>query len=160
MPSLDTVLEPLLAELHEELTEAMHAAVRSMMGTARTKLKSVLEAVAAERDRGMAEVEEKRAVLEAELAAMRPIQEAQGSRVELDVGGVRFSTSLATLGSKGDNMLTAMLSGRYAVDRGEDGSWTATAGCLRTCWSTCATAWWRWRRGRLAGGRTWRCCGG
>ena len=82
----------------------------------------LLQAVEQARVVAVAEVEEKRAALETELQAMQQLQQAQDSRVELDVGGQRYCTSLATLRSKPGCMLSAMFSGRYALNEEADGS--------------------------------------
>jgi hypothetical protein len=42
-------------------------------------------------------------------------------KIELDVGGKKFSTSLATLTSKPDSMLAAMFSGRFPLEKDEKG---------------------------------------
>ena len=53
---------------------------------------------------------------------MGSLQRAQGSQVVLSVGGRRFHTSTATLRSKPGTMLAAMFSGRYGMERDDDGS--------------------------------------
>ena len=53
---------------------------------------------------------------EKEIAAMQQVERAQGSRVALNVGGVRYETSIATLRSVPNTMLDAMFSGRYAME--------------------------------------------
>jgi len=45
------------------------------------------------------------------------------SKIKLDVGGTKFSTSLTTLTSQPGSMLAAMFSGRYALKKDEDGSY-------------------------------------
>ena len=115
-------LESLMRDFEEHLRAATEAAVRTVVTTAQAQLQVVREAVEQERARGEAELQAKRAALEAEMAAMQQVQATQGSQVELDVGGQHFSTSLATLRSKPGTMLDAMFSGRYLVDKAEDGS--------------------------------------
>jgi len=43
-------------------------------------------------------------------------------KIKLDVGGIKFSTTLTTLTSDADSMLSAMFSGRFSLERDEDGS--------------------------------------
>ena len=75
-----------------------------------------------ERDEGLAKVQAKRAELERELEAMQTHQEQQEGRVELEVGGRRFVTSVQTLRRAKGTFFDAYFSGRYAMDRAEDGS--------------------------------------
>ena len=139
--------EPLIDVLKREMGAAMQTATDTFVANARKCAEGMLAEVEEARARGEAEVAEKRAALEAELAAMQGAQQWQGGRVELDVGGRRFHTSVATLRSKPGNFFDAMFSGRYAMERRTGRcSWTATAPCLSTCWSTSGTAWCRWRR--------------
>ena len=106
----------------DELMVGAQAAVRGLVARARTETQRMLQAVEQARVDGVAEVEEKRAALEAELRAMQQLQETQDSRVELDVGGHRYSTSVATLRSRAGCMLSAMFSGRHALHQEADGS--------------------------------------
>ena len=115
-------MERLIARFEEELMAAAQASVRKLASQARAEVERVLQAVEQARVRGVAEVDEKRAALEEELRAMQQLQQAQDSRVELDVGGQRYKTSLATMRSKPGCMLSAMFSGRYALNEEEDGS--------------------------------------
>ena len=75
-----------------------------------------------ERDKGLAEVAAKRAELQAEIDAMGSLKRSQDSQVVLSVGGRRFHTSTAMLRSKPGTMLAAMFSGRYGMERDDDGS--------------------------------------
>ena len=118
----DLMLEELIRGFEEELTANAQAAVSGLVDRARAEVMRLLQAVEQARVVGVAEVEEKRAALEAELQAMQQLQQAQDSRVELDVGGHRYSTSVATLRSKPGSMLDAMFSGRHQLSRAEDGS--------------------------------------
>ena len=153
-------LEPMMRAFEDKMATAVQDAVRGLTSQARTELGRVVAAAEQARARGEAELEAKRAALEAELAAMQRVEYAQDTRVELDVGGRRFVTSVATLRSKPGTMLDAMFSGRYLVDKTADGSvfWTATGACLVTCWSTCGTAWCRWRRRARRRAATLVCC--
>jgi hypothetical protein len=56
-----------------------------------------------------------RAALDAEKAAMERTFRFQTSKIQLDVGGCRFTTSLATLTSMPNTYLSAMFSGRFEL---------------------------------------------
>jgi hypothetical protein len=53
---------------------------------------------------------------------MQKQQEAQQGRVVLDVGGYRYKTSVQTLRRLPGTCFDAYFSGRYTMDRSEDGS--------------------------------------
>ena len=117
------MMEPLLAQLEEDMARS----VRSMVARAReqlTEMQSSMEThnaqalaeVAAQRAALAEEVAAGRAALAEEIAAMQQVERAQDSRVTLNVGGVRYETSIATLRSTPGTMLDAMFSGRHAMD--------------------------------------------
>ena len=110
----------MLRDFEEELANAAQAAVQRVVGRARAELAQMLEAARAERQAGLREVEQKRRELAMELAAMHKQRVAQDSRVELEVGGSTFVTSVATLRSRAGSMLAALFSGRYDVDMCEE----------------------------------------
>jgi hypothetical protein len=105
------MMETLLLELEEELRAAAQAAVQAVLARARQEVEQVLEAARREREAGLREVARLRVELAAEAAAMEQLQAAQRSRIELEVGGARFVTSVATLRSRPGSMLDAMYSG-------------------------------------------------
>ena len=115
-------MDNLVTTFEAELTAAARATVQTLVGRIRVEAERVVQAVEEARRQGLAEVEEKRAALEEELRAMEQVQRAQDSRVELDVGGQRYCTSIATLTSKPGCMLSAMFSGRYPLNEEADGS--------------------------------------
>ena len=79
-------------------------------------------AAAAERREELATVEAALAAVAAEKAALADTHKFKG-KVKLDVGGRRFTTSLATLVSQPGSLLAAMFSGRYAMHAdGQEGS--------------------------------------
>jgi hypothetical protein len=78
--------------------------------------------VAEERDKGIAEVDARRAELHREVAAMQMHQAAHEGRVELNIGGFRFETSVQTLRRVPHTFFDAHFSGRYAQDVCADGS--------------------------------------
>jgi hypothetical protein len=63
---------------------------------------------------------DKRLALEAEMQTLQRLVVSPEDRVQLDVGGHLFSTSAITLRRPG-SMLSVLLSGRYQIDRTEDG---------------------------------------
>ena len=127
-----------MESLLEQFQNDMTSAVRSMVTRARQQLQEMkqsveehnaqalaaleskrtqgLAEVAEQRAQGLAEVAAKRTALEEEVAAMLQVEHAQDSRVKLNVGGVRYETSIATLRSTPGTMLDAMFSGRHAMD--------------------------------------------
>ena len=82
----------------------------------------MLEAGRREREAGVQEVARLRSELAQEVAAMQQVHNAQRSRVELDIGGTRYVTSVSTLRSRPGSMLDALFSGRHTVIEEEDGS--------------------------------------
>ena len=93
-----------------------------MVVRARIEVARVLEAGRREREAGVQEVARLRSELAQEVAAMQQVHNAQRSRVELDIGGTRYVTSVSTLRSRPGSMLDALFSGRHAVIEEEDGS--------------------------------------
>ena len=114
-------MDAILRAFEEELTSAAQAAVQGVVARAKGEVARLLEAANKEREAGVREVEQKRRELAMEVAAMHKVSVAQDSRVELEVGGVQFVTSVATLRSRAGSMLDALFSGRYSVDVAEDG---------------------------------------
>ncbi len=107
-------MENVLLDLEDELRAAAiayQAAVQGVMARARQEVQRVLEAARREREAGLQEVARWRAELAQEVTAMQKVQAAHRSRVELDIGGVRHVTSVATLRSRPGAMLDAMFSG-------------------------------------------------
>jgi hypothetical protein len=78
--------------------------------------------VAKERANALADVDAKRAELGREIATMHKHKEAQEGRVELNIGGHRFPTSVQTLRRVSHTFFDAYFSGRYAQDVCNDGS--------------------------------------
>jgi hypothetical protein len=78
--------------------------------------------VAEERAKGLADVETRWIELHREIAAMHTHKEAQDGRVELNIGGYRFETSVQTLRCIPHTFFDAYFSGRYALDVCHDGS--------------------------------------
>jgi hypothetical protein len=102
-------------------------------------VEQVLEAARREREAGLREVARQRVELAPEAAAMEQLQAAQRSRIELEVGGARFVTSVVLL-SRADGRPRGGTSGRRhrnwpllsSVDRYDrrHDTWTAAAPML------------------------------
>jgi hypothetical protein len=103
------------------------------VATARTRLEVAVAELEDERTRGLAEVADERAKgladvdrrqreLSREIQAMHRHKEAQEGRVELNIGGYRFETSVQALRRVPHTFFDAYFSGRYAQDVCADGS--------------------------------------
>lgn len=120
----DNKIDP-LNQLEHQLVSAfethINAAVKGVLASARQEVKRLVSEIESTRLCGLKEVEEQRALLESEKEAVATIQKTQQVIVELNVGGVHYTTSAATLCKKPGTMLAAMFSGRYEVLKGSDG---------------------------------------
>jgi hypothetical protein len=123
------MFDSLLRNLERDLRASSDAALAS----ARTQLEGGLADLARERAKGLAQIDEERAKgladvakeksdLHREIGAMQKQQEAQQGRVMLDIGGYRYTTSVQTLRRLPGTFFDAYFSGRYTMDRSEDGS--------------------------------------
>jgi hypothetical protein len=126
-------VDALLDALGQELQVALNAAVTGLVATARTRLEDAVAEIANERAlglakpteelaKGFAEVDARRAEFYREVAAMQKQQEKQEGRVELNIDGYRFETSVQTLRRVPRTFFDAYFSGRYAQDVCRDGS--------------------------------------
>jgi N-acetylneuraminic acid mutarotase len=116
------LVDVLLRKLEEDLRGDLERTVTGFVATTRTQLENALADVDRERASGLAEVAKERADLQREMLAMQKQQEAQQGRIVLDVGGYRYTTSVETLRRIPGTFFDAYFSGRYAMDRSEDGS--------------------------------------
>jgi N-acetylneuraminic acid mutarotase len=127
------MFDALLAVLERELQAALGAAVQGLVAMARTRLEDAVAEVAKDKAKGLAEVVEERAKslaevdvrreeLGREVAAMHKYKEPQEGRVELNIGGYRFETSVQTLRRVPHTFFDVYFSGRYAQDVCADGS--------------------------------------
>jgi hypothetical protein len=124
------MFEALLDALDRELRTALNASFTGLVATARVRLEDMVAEVAKERAKGLAEVAEertkglaaRRGELSREVEAMQTHQAAQEGRVELNIGGYRFLTSVQTLRRIPHTFFDAYFSGRYAQDVCADGS--------------------------------------
>jgi hypothetical protein len=138
-------IDALLSRLETDLLTAIGTCVTGFVATARTTLESAqadidkertkrLAEVAEERAETLAEVDARRAELGREVAAMHMHKEAQEGRVELNIGGYRFETSMQALRRVPHTFFDAYFSGRFAQDVCDDGSiFVDSDGALRAC---------------------------
>jgi hypothetical protein len=126
-------MDAILTHLETDLRTALGTCVTGLVATARTTLEGAqadiakeraqgLVAVAGERAKALAEVDARRADLRREVATMHKHKEAQEDRVELNIGGYRFQTSVQALRRVPHTIFDAYFSGRYAQDVCADGS--------------------------------------
>jgi hypothetical protein len=121
----DALLHKLEGDLRASCDAALASARAQLEGgladLAKERAKGMDE-VNMERAKGLAEVAKEKADLHREIAAMQKQQEAQQGRVVLDIGGYRYTTSVQTLRRLPGTFFDAYFSGRYTMDRSEDGS--------------------------------------
>jgi hypothetical protein len=120
-PLLETAMEGVLTKARGVLEEAEKQRVKGLAVVAEERTKGLAE-VAEERARGLAMGDARRAELHAEVATMHKHKEAQEGRVELNIGGYRFETSVQALRRVPHTFFDAYFSGRYAQDVCDDGS--------------------------------------
>jgi hypothetical protein len=127
------MFDALLSQLETDLRDALGACVTGLVATARERLEGAhadlaikraegLAKVAEERTKGLAEVDARHAELGREVATMHKHKEAQEGRVDLNIGGHRFVTSVQTLRRVPHTFFDAYFSGWYAQDVCNDGS--------------------------------------
>jgi hypothetical protein len=120
-PLLETAMEGVLTKARGVLDAAEQQHAQVLAGVAEERAKGLAE-VAEERIKGLAAVDARWAELHREIAAMRTHKEAQEGRVELNIGGYRFETSVQALRRVPHTFFDAYFSGRYAQDVCRDGS--------------------------------------
>jgi hypothetical protein len=116
-PLLETAMEGVLIKARGVLAEAEQRLAEGLAEVAKG-----LAELDAERAAGLAKVDARRVELQLEIAAMRQHKEAQEGRVELNIGGYRFETSVQTLRRLPHTFFDAYFSGRYVQDVCDDGS--------------------------------------
>jgi hypothetical protein len=127
------MLDALLNQLERDLRSALGTCITGLVAMARERLEGALAdhateraeglaKMAEERANGIAEVNARRAELGREVATMHTFKEAQEGRVELNIGGHRFVTSVQTLRRVPHTFFDAYFSGRYAQDVCADGN--------------------------------------
>jgi len=100
--------------LNQFLKEATAAAAKVTAEVAASKMEVEATRVQAEEMRRA--VEQDRAALQAERASMEEAHTFQTTKIVLDVGGHKFTTSRQTLTSVSGTYLASMFSGRYALN--------------------------------------------
>jgi hypothetical protein len=112
---LETVMEDVLTKARSVLEEAEQQCIKGLANADAERAQG-FTAVAEERAKGLNEVALRRAELHEEIVAMQTHQERQQGRVELNIGGYRFQTSVQTLRRASHTFFDAYFSGRYAQD--------------------------------------------
>jgi hypothetical protein len=120
-PLLETAMEGVLTKTRGVLEEAEQQRTQLLVKVAEERAKGLAE-VAEERDKGLAEVDARPVELHREVATMQMHQVAHEGRVELNIGGFRFETSVQTLLRVPHTFFDAYFSGRYAQNVCADGS--------------------------------------
>jgi hypothetical protein len=120
-PLLETAMEGVLTKARGVLEEAEQQRTQGLVEVAEERAKGLAK-IAEERDKGLAEVDARWVELHREVAAMQMHQAAHEGRVELNIGGFRFETSVQTLRRIPHTFFDAYFSGRYAQDVCADGS--------------------------------------
>jgi N-acetylneuraminic acid mutarotase len=120
-PLLETAMEGVLSRARGVLEEAEQQRTLLLTEVAEERTKGLVK-VAEERDKGLAEVDARWAELHREVTAMQMHQAAHEGRVELNIGGFRYETSVQTLRRVPYTFVDAYFSGRYAQDVCADGS--------------------------------------
>jgi hypothetical protein len=120
-PLLETVIEGVLTKVGSVLEEARQERAQGLAEVAEEHAKSLVE-LNEECVKSLGELNERRAELSHEIVRMHMHREAQEGRVELNIGGYRFETSVQTLRRVPHTFFDAYFSGRYAQDVCNDGS--------------------------------------
>jgi hypothetical protein len=110
-PLLEVAMEGVLTRARSVLEEAERERAQGFLEVADQRAKGLAE-VAEERDKGLAEVDARRAELHCEITAMQMHHAAHEGRVELNIGGFRFETSVQTLRRLPHTFFDAYFSGR------------------------------------------------
>jgi hypothetical protein len=116
------MFDQVLATLEGELRADFDKFLAGLLTTARMRLEDALAEVAKEREKRLAEVATQKAHLQREIQAMQMHAAQQDGRVELNIGGFHFETSVQTLRRVPHTFFDAYFSGRYAQDVCADGS--------------------------------------
>jgi hypothetical protein len=96
-PLLGTAMEGVLKRVRGVLEEAEQQQRSRGLADVATERTKLLTKVAEERAKGLADIDARRAELLLEVATMHQHREAQEGRVELNIGGYLFQTSVQTL---------------------------------------------------------------
>jgi N-acetylneuraminic acid mutarotase len=120
-PLLEAAMEGVLNRARDVLKKTERQRAQGLVEVAEERAKGLAE-LAEEHAKGLAEVDARRAELHREVTAMQMHQAAHEGRVELNIGGYRFETSVQTLRRVPHTFFDAYFSGRYAQDVCHDGS--------------------------------------
>jgi hypothetical protein len=120
-PLLKTAMEGVLTKARSVLEEVEQQRIKGLADVNAERARGLTE-VAEERAKGLAEVDARWAELYQEIAVMQTHQEQQQGKIELNIGGFRFQTSVQTLRRVPHTFFDAYFSGRYAQDVCNDGS--------------------------------------
>jgi N-acetylneuraminic acid mutarotase len=120
-PLLEMVMEGMLTKARGVLEDADQQRIKDLAEVAEERARGLAE-VAEQHAKGLALVEARRAELTREVATMHKHMEAQEGRVELNIGGYHFHTSVQALRRVPHTFFDAYFSGRYAQDVCVDGS--------------------------------------
>ena len=140
-PLLERAMEGVLTKAHKVLQEVEQQRAHGLAVVAEERVTGLTE-VNEERAKGLAEVEARWAELNREIATMHTHQEKQQGRVELNIGGYHFETSIGASSTHSSTPTLAAGTRRMYVATGAY-SLIGTASTSATCLSTCATAWCR-----------------
>jgi hypothetical protein len=116
------LFDALLQKLEEELRADLEQTVTRFVAKARPQLEAALVEVAKERAKGILEVAKVQDGVQQEQDAMHKHKEMQEGRVVLNVGGVRFETSVQMLRRVPNTLFDAYFNGQHAQDVCKDGS--------------------------------------
>jgi hypothetical protein len=114
-------MDDVLYKVRGLLYKAERQRIQELADVAEERAEGIAE-VEKERAEGHAEVDARWAELHREIATMHKHKEAQEGRIELNIGGYRFETSVQTLRRVPHTFFDAYFSGRYAQDVCNDGS--------------------------------------
>jgi N-acetylneuraminic acid mutarotase len=120
--SAPTIQFTMMDQMLREFENKVQAAGHLLTENAKSECKRFLKQMEEKQEALTTEVKSQRAEFEAEVQATHKVQIVQDSKVQLNVGGHHFSTSVAILRSKPGTLLDAMFSGRYALNYADDGS--------------------------------------
>jgi hypothetical protein len=110
--------EETFEELEQERKQAKTERVRLLVDA-----REVAAKVTADADKMHLDLQTSRTELDAERAAMHHAHTFQTSKLHLDVGGFKFTTSLQTLTSVPDTYLASLFSGRFELTPDAEGSY-------------------------------------
>jgi hypothetical protein len=110
-----------LTKVRSVLEKAEQQRAQGIIELAEQRTKGLAE-VAKEHAKGLAKVDVRRPELHREVTAMQMHQAAHEGRVELNIGGFHFETSVQTLRRMPHTFFDAYFSGQYAQDVCADGS--------------------------------------